>query len=115
MWEVMANTFAHKWNAAGDIDGSCFNDWMKGTADLLEDEFVCGVNRLAKLPPGRNGEIWPPSLPEFRLLCRPPAQPAMYRSVSHDGKALPPPVNRRPKTQTTAAKKHFDEYRKLKR
>ena len=116
LWEVMANTFSYKWSAAGDVDGSCFNDWLKGTADITETEFVTGVNKLATLPPGRNNEIWPPSLPEFRLLCRPPAQPAMHRPVNtltHDGKALPPPVNLRPKTQSRAAAKHFEAFRNL--
>lgn len=88
LWQVMGNTFMHKWNSyAGEIDGACFVDWSKGLADLTEEELKTGVNKLPTLPPNPSGESWPPSLNEFRLLCRPKSQPTMYT----DSRALPKP------------------------
>jgi len=61
----------------GDVAGT----WAKLTGDLSGAEVTRGLNALL-----HSGRGWPPSIPEFRALCRPsrrsepyvPALPLMY-------------------------------------
>jgi hypothetical protein len=42
--------------------------WARGTADLLDAEIAAGLDALL-----RRGVPFPPTLPEFRAACQPPA------------------------------------------
>lgn len=80
----MAEIYGHKWTSSygeRDRDGT----WAKGLHDLTNDELKAGF--FACL---HSGGAWPPSLPEFRVLCRPAKErrenAAAYR---YEGPALP--------------------------
>lgn len=71
----MAEIYGHKWTSAyGDSDAD--GTWAKGLADMsnadLKQGFLACIQR---------GDAWPPSLPEFRALCKPEKREneAMYR------------------------------------
>tara|TARA_R110001592_G_scaffold187861_1_gene432774 strand:+ start:70 stop:504 length:435 start_codon:yes stop_codon:yes gene_type:complete len=75
-WLRMTQIYGHKWSSSfgeGDHD----NTWAKGLADLTVDELKKGFIACVK-----SGEAWPPTLPEFRRLCRPAQRKneAMYRA-----------------------------------
>ena len=40
--------------------------WALGLIDITSEELACGLRACVS-----SGEAWPPSLPEFRALCRP--------------------------------------------
>ena len=76
----MTQIYGHKWvSSYGEIDHD--ETWGKGLADMdmgqLKKGFIACVN---------SGEAWPPTLPEFRALCKPKQREneAMYRApTSH--------------------------------
>lgn len=73
----MAEIYGHKWTSAyGDIDRD--GTWAQGLADMSNIELRAGFVACVK-----RSESWPPSLPEFRALCRPVVEKreneAMYR------------------------------------
>ncbi len=78
IWLRMTEIYGHKWTSSYDVsdrDGT----WAKGLADMSNDELKAGFIACVT-----RGEAWPPSLPEFRALCRPPSPPkreneSMYR------------------------------------
>jgi hypothetical protein len=67
--------FSDQWGGA-DAEGLKIH-WATRLADLSGEELKRGVQALA-------GRDWPPTLPEFRKLCRPPIEPmtAYYVAVS---------------------------------
>jgi len=83
LWGVMSSTFLHKWTVAGDIDGGVFNDWMDGLGDLTPEEVRVGVLAVRELAPNANDEVWPPDLPEFRAMCRPPEDSSRVQTYSN--------------------------------
>jgi len=61
----MTEIYGHKWTShygEADIEGT----WARGLADMSGQELKAGF--IACL---NSGEAWPPSLPEFRVMCRP--------------------------------------------
>jgi hypothetical protein len=65
VWQRMAEIYGHKWTSSyGDIDKD--GTWAQGLADMRPDELRTGFVSCVK-----RGDPWPPSLPEFRALCRP--------------------------------------------
>lgn len=65
-WLRMTEIYGHKWTSSygeTDTDGT----WAKCLADLSGDELKRGFRTCMT-----NGEPWPPSLPEFRAMCKPP-------------------------------------------
>jgi len=84
LWEVMANTFMHKWQAfAGQPGSAMFKDWSKGLGDLTPEQIRDGVNQLPHLPPDSRGEYWPPTLPAFHAMCLPKADPNRVQTYSN--------------------------------
>ena len=73
MWERMAHIYAHRWTSKMGI--SAIDDkseltpaaktWATGLADVLSGEINNGL--LACID---SGDEWPPSLPEFKKMCR---------------------------------------------
>jgi hypothetical protein len=81
VWLRMTEIYGHKWTSSyGDSDRD--GTWAKALADMSLDDLKAGF--IACIT---SGEAWPPSLPEFRAMCRPPApakpvqreNEAMYR------------------------------------
>ena len=64
-WRRMGQIYGHKWESAhGTHDAD--ETWAIGLADLSLEEIGNGLHGCIK-----RTDPWPPSLPEFRLLCRP--------------------------------------------
>lgn len=87
-WLRMTEMYGHKWTSSyGDSDAD--GTWSKGLAGLTNDELKAGFFACLN-----SGEAWPPSLPEFRVLCRPPKvkreNAAAYR---YPGPSLPHLLN----------------------
>ena len=78
----MAKIYGHKWTSSyGESDDGT---WLAGLYDVTIDQVRYGLERLRV-----DGErIWPPTLPEFRLLCLPERVPAYHK----DYIALPRPA-----------------------
>jgi hypothetical protein len=52
--------------------------WARRLAGLTREELACGLR-------GLRGKDWPPTLPEFIKLCRPPVDPARAYHEAVDG------------------------------
>jgi hypothetical protein len=62
----MADIYGHKWTSNyGDCDTD--GTWAKGLADMTNDDLKRGFFACLN-----SGEAWPPSLPEFRAMCKGP-------------------------------------------
>lgn len=71
----MADIYGHKWTSNyGDSDND--GTWAKGLADMTGEDLKRGFFACLQ-----SGDAWPPSLPEFRSLCKPPKREneSMYR------------------------------------
>lgn len=73
----MTEIYGHRWVSSygtSDKEGT----WAKGLVDMTESDLATGYIACIK-----SGKAWPPSLPEFRSMCRPIAEKreneAMYR------------------------------------
>jgi hypothetical protein len=74
----MNHIYPHKWasacgEAATDGKGELTevaSTWARGLFGLQGKELAAGLERCVNIPDG-----WPPSLPKFKALCRPPEQP----------------------------------------
>jgi hypothetical protein len=93
LWRLMADVFGYRWvSAFGECDES--GTWAKGLAGLTGDDLARGIRRVIDA-----GMSWPPSLPEFRVLCTPtaaelglPELDAAYRAACNQNWALHPAV-----------------------
>jgi len=61
----MSEIFGHKWVSAYGSQPS--ETWLAGLIDMTEEELRTGLLGCLEWP----GD-WPPTLPQFRKLCRPP-------------------------------------------
>ncbi len=94
----MTEIYGHKWTSHyGEADSE--GTWAKGLADMSGQELKTGF--IACL---HNGEAWPPSLPEFRVMCRPVKEKrenaAAYR---YTGPSLPHKITDEDKARGRAA------------
>lgn len=65
LWLRMTEMFGVRWTKQyGERDSDGF--WARGLADMQPEELKAGLAAVLD-----SGAIWPPSLPEFRKLCRP--------------------------------------------
>lgn len=86
LWLRMAEIYGHKWSSQmGDTPTEL---WSMALSGLSGDEIREGLKSCIT-----NGNAWPPSLPEFLAMCRPPKREfgAAYRIVP----MLPTPVSTR--------------------
>ena len=61
LWMRMTEIYGNQWiKAHGDYDEN--NTWLKGLTGVTPSQVANGLSKCLTL-------IWPPSLPEFRLLC----------------------------------------------
>lgn len=83
IWERMTAMYGHRWvSAHGERDDGT---WSAGLGDVTGDEIAHGLSAcLSREDP------WPPSLPEFRAMCKPPVIRPEHRIVQPQ---LPPPRN----------------------
>lgn len=64
----MTEIYGHKWTSSyGDSDAD--STWAKGLADMSNAELKAGFFACLN-----SGEAWPPSLPQFRAMCRQPRE-----------------------------------------
>lgn len=80
-WLRMTEVYGHKWTSAhGDEPTEL---WSMGLSALSMDDLKAGIRACMT-----SGDAWPPSLPQFLALCKPPKREneAMYRWA---GPALP--------------------------
>lgn len=71
IWLRMAETFGHKWTS--NYGTSPNQSWIDGLADMTVDDLR---NGLSNLRGWQDDEGWPPTLLQFRALCRPHAAQA---------------------------------------
>lgn len=86
----MTEIYGHKWASQyGDVP--C-DTWARGLADMSSADIGQGLKACL-----RSGEGWPPSLPEFRVLCKPPKREnaAAYRE-------FPPMLEHKPSEEQKA-------------
>lgn len=93
LWERMNHIYGHKWASAygelatrenGELTETA-SSWARGLMGLQGAELAHGLEMCVD-----RGETWPPSLPEFKALCKPPAMEnaEMYKVTP---RALPEP------------------------
>lgn len=67
-WKRMTMIYGHKWASSyGELDDGT---WAAGLADLELEDIRRGIEAVRD-----SGKEWPPSLPEFRDMCKKPATP----------------------------------------
>ena len=74
LWKRMQRVYGAKWASQyGDTDDGT---WTTALAEFSEAEVFAGIQACID-----SGDEWPPSLPQFRALCRPAPREnaAMYR------------------------------------
>lgn len=88
LWLRMAQMFGHRWASsygAADRGGM----WRKGLDGLTQADVAIGLRACMEA-----AMDWPPTLPQFRALCRPPKErrenAAMYRDFPPALPAPPP-------------------------
>lgn len=107
LWTRMNEIYGHRWAGSfgpfrvrGRISGVA-ETWRKGLAGLNSADIARGLRECLD-----TGEAWPPSLPEFRAMCRPRARVPYHKPFP---KRLPPPH-----TPLEQAEKYLAEiYRRL--
>ena len=73
----MASIYGHKWTGTyGEQEVG--DTWSVGLADLTPEEIGNGLHGCLN-----RRDPWPPSLPEFRALCRPPKDKRENAAMYH--------------------------------
>lgn len=77
LWTRMGQIYGHRWFSAygeyAQADGRATNTvetWRKGLAGITPEQVAAGLEACLA-----QGAEWPPTLPEFRKLCKPTAAP----------------------------------------
>lgn len=83
LWQHMSATFGHKWISSYGAMPS--ETWLAGLVDMTPEELRTGLVACMTWE-----QEWPPTLPQFRTLCRP------IREVAHQVyQRLPEPEEHR--------------------
>lgn len=92
LWIRMVEFYGHKWlSAYGEkIEDGAGSTWQRGLAGVSPAQVADGLRAcLSREDP------WPPTLPEFRRLCLPPASaqpsPDAWKSARADPAKMPGP------------------------
>lgn len=66
LWAAMLATYGHRWAGAygQNPDGVAAATWATGLAGLTSQQIAAGLRACLT-----HGDGWPPTLPEFRVLC----------------------------------------------
>lgn len=69
----MTAIYGHKWASAyGETDAD--DTWASGLKDMTPQNLADGLRACLD-----RAEPWPPTLPEFRALCKPETPPAYHQ------------------------------------
>jgi hypothetical protein len=64
LWRFMVMFYGYRWlNSYGEADDGT---WLTSLHDLTPDQILVGIDTCRL-----SGKEWPPTLPEFRAMCRP--------------------------------------------
>lgn len=70
LWTRMEEIYPHRWSSKlGEPGSSAFETWRQGLAGMTPPQIARGLQQCIE-----RHDSWPPSLPEFRGLCRPSPQ-----------------------------------------
>lgn len=78
LWEHMTGIYGHKWRA--NYGDEVSETWVRGLADMSGDDLAKGLRTCLAMSESRRrtgDEDWPPTLGEFRALCK-PMRPAYH-------------------------------------
>jgi len=64
LWQMMGSMFGHKWVSSFGRDVDPDRVWASCLKGISKDQIKFGLNQCALA-----GREWPPSAPEFRLMC----------------------------------------------
>ena len=64
LWQMMGSMFGHKWVSSFGRDVDPDRVWASCLKGISKDQIKFGLNQCAL-----TGREWPPSAPEFRLMC----------------------------------------------
>jgi hypothetical protein len=93
LWRRMGELYGHRWvSAYGTLDDGAYETWKKALADVAPEQIADGLAGCLKRADG-----WPPTLPEFRRLCIPPAPEPVQDMHKMKPKALPEPKDAKAK------------------
>lgn len=85
LWRRMTSIYGHRWvTNYGDADHD--DTWLRALRDLTPQELGRGLSACVRAEPGD----WPPTLPQFRVMCRPTLMP--YHEPFLFPKCIPAPV-----------------------
>lgn len=85
LWERMTEIYGHRWRSSYG-SANAIRTWQKALADLTAEQLADGLKRCLT-----RDDPWPPTLPEFRSLCKPTAAP-YHRLVKLIGKPSDPEI-----------------------
>lgn len=70
----MTAIYGHKWASAyGETDAD--DTWARGLHDVSPQQLAAGLHACLK-----RTDTWPPTLPEFIVLCKPEPKPAYHEA-----------------------------------
>lgn len=98
LWQRMADAFGHKWTSSYGYRPN--QAWKDGLSDMTTDDIKTG---LASLKNWTDDEGWPPTLLQFRDLCKPNSAPAHVFYQRLPSPKSPFEVRKRIATETIAA------------
>lgn len=94
LWQRMARIYGRKWtNNYGEIDDGT---WLMGLRDIRPEDLDRAMDRCRLID-----SPWPPTLPEFRAMCK---AAAGY---------VPPPRQPEPKTNPALAERELGKMKRV--
>ena len=79
LFKELALIFGNPWTSQFDSDDvfeSHIRLWQEGLSKRSGREVALGLAKCKSKPPGLNGKVWPPNLPEFNSMCDPAPEDA---------------------------------------
>lgn len=64
LWQIMSSMYGHKWVSSFGDEVDPDKVWASCLKGISRDQIKFGLNQCAT-----SGREWPPSAPEFRLMC----------------------------------------------
>lgn len=112
LWQRMARIYGRKWtNNYGEVDDGT---WLVGLRDIRPEDLDRAMGRCCLID-----SPWPPTLPEFRAMCKaaagyvPPPRPPEPKTdpalAEHELTRMKAILRRRRGTATTVKNKHSHE------
>lgn len=105
----MASLYGHKWTSSYGDDCDPDRVWQATLTEVSEDQIKRGMSELV-----RKGASWPPSAPEFRVLCT-GGDEWQHKAVKAADKASEELLGVEHKIDPEARESHWDEINKIRR